>query len=83
MLTMIRKAKSKTEFTVYSHRARVGYIKMLNDDYWLWELSLMSEQYNGYPREVAVNKEAALRAMSGVFDVWCKAAGLTHWKIGC
>jgi len=61
---------------VFSNRVRIGYIVKGDDDVWLWELILLSEQFKGHPRGINTSKDDALAALSDMFGKWCKAAGL-------
>jgi len=69
--------RSKTEFNAYSNRARIGYIKQSGDE-WFWELSLLSEQFKGYPRGFSASRDGAQADVTRMFAAWCRAAGLTQ-----
>lgn len=71
-----KKLNNTGAVVVFSNRVRIGYIVKGDDDVWLWELILLSEQFKGHPRGLAASKDNALAVLSDMFGKWCKAAGL-------
>ena len=71
-----QKLNNAGAIVVFSNRVRIGYINKGDDDVWLWELILLSEQFKGHPRGLAQSKEEALQQLTDIFAKWCKAAGL-------
>jgi hypothetical protein len=60
----------------YCNKVRVGYTTQNDDRLWYWELTLLSDQMQGYPRGLSSTGEQAKAEIERYFQKWCLAAGL-------